>query len=430
MKFNADPIPTSINVVEFFKLILTKKDLCFMTPKNLFQKRIRVISFIALIEAVFILVYMMSISRSEKNAWVLGYSKTRIVMFIPILFLIFAFLWVCIKLWKNSDQAEKFTKKFRISLAEGKFQTLADFCALSVPMGIYLLIKWNFYLDTGFDYQTVVDRITPYLLLATLYCFEFLFVYYPRQLQTSVSQKFSFLEKIRRETTYHNTFPIVLLIFTSFFCIAHFLSWEFQTNPDWKWSLLFFAQEFNLDNENVLPAYYSGFLLLSAANLLGLIAAQKIKNKAPFRFQWALLCAVFIYLALDEVFQIHEHWALPLANLLPSENIFYFAWVPSAIILLIVFAVVFVKFFLKLPPHSKIMFLLSGVVYVSGVLGIEMIAGEYMATFNEWGYDYWKLVALEECVEMLGMIFFNYTLLDYIRRFLPQTADAQKPESD
>jgi hypothetical protein len=200
------------------------------------------------------------------------------------------------------------------------------------------------------------------------------------------------------------------------FIAAHFLSWRFQMDEDLKWSMLFFAQEFNLDNENVLSAYFSGFILFSAGCLLAVIAADRLARRQPMRVQWSLLAFIFFYLSADEVLGLHENLSLSAPGSSDVNQLFYFKWVPVAILFLTGFALLFVRFFLQLPNRSKILFALSGVIYISGVLGVEIIAGRYMATYNEWGYEYWKLAALEEGLEMFGAIFFVYSLIHYIQR--------------
>jgi len=313
------------------------------------------------------------------------------------------FLWKCIQLWR---------KKNDLNLP--KVQALADLCALSVLVGGYLLIKWNCFLDTGFDFQTVVERINPYLLLGTFLSFLYLVYFYPRV--ERLPQGADLYDKVQFEIEQHRGFPLVLAILSGLLVVGHFLAWRFQNNSQWKWSLLFVANEFNLDNENVLPAYFSGLLLLLAAVLLGYLAISKFREKETFRFQWALLAVIFVYLSVDEVVHGHESWSIPVTGLFPNPRFFYFAWIPSAIIALLLFGLFFFRFFLNLPRRAKWLFVLSGALYVGGALGMEMVSGHYMAVFNEWGFDYWRLVAVEESMEMLGIVLFIYTLLDTIEK--------------
>ena len=272
------------------------------------------------------------------------------------------------------------------------------------------MVKWNFFLDTGFDFLTVVERINPYLMVITFYSLLYLIFYYPRQERPAKTA--TLLEKVQFEIIQHRTLPLVMSIFTGLFLVAHFAAWNFQNNPDLKWSLLFFANEFNLDNEKVLPAYYSGMLLLTAAGGIGIIFAHQLRRKGAYLFQWALLSLIFIFMAADEVLQIHEFWSFPALNF----SDFYFSWVPVALLLIALIGLLYFKFFFSLPNRSKLLFFIAAGLYLGGALGMEMVSGNYMATFNEWGFDYWRLVAVEETLEMAGVTFFVFALQDLIQR--------------
>jgi len=298
---------------------------------------------------------------------------------------------------------------------------LADFSILTVLSGGYLLIKWGFFLDTGFDYQTAVLRITPYLLLAVLICIQTILTIYPRSSGENAERHLSFLEGAKQEILKHRQLPIVLVIFSAGFALAHIAGWEMRGNKAWLNTVMFFIDEFNMDNEHVLQSYFSGLLLLIPAALLLVIAAWKQKTKAPFAIQWALLGLIFLYMTVDEVIQIHENWDVPLSNLISSKGYFYIDWVRSAVILVAIFGLLYLRFFFHLPQRTMLLFGLSGAVYLMGVLGLEMLAGEYVSTYQQWGYDYGMLVAREETLEMLGMSLFIFTLHDYIRRHLTAT---------
>ena len=385
------------------------------SPTARVQKRLYLFSSFAFLATILVIIWLLVIPGSAKNDWILGLSKIRLAMLAPLIGLSLLWLWMIFQNQRDPRQGEQFLQLQQGTKFKWGLQSLADACALFAPIGIYLLVKWNFFIDTGFDYQTVVQRINPYLLLITLYSLGFQFVYYPRPEANPDSSSPSLLNKIQCELLRHKTLPFILAGMAVLFVIAHFLSWRFQMDEDLKWSLLFFAQEFNLDNENVLSAYFSGFILFSAGSLLAVIAADQIARKQPMRLQWSLLSIIFIYLSIDEVFGIHEKLSLSGSGISDINQLFYFKWVPVAFIFLIIFGLLFIRFYLQLPNRSKILFALSGVMYLSGVLGVEIIAGRYMAAYNEWGYEYWKLAELEEGLEMFGAIIFNFSLLDYIR---------------
>lgn len=370
------------------------------------------------IETTLTLVFIMAIPKSAKNAWLLGFSKTRYLMAFPITVLLIVLIWAAIRFWKDNTWASRLSQGFQNALENNWLQGLADFSILTVLSGGYLLIKWGFFLDTGFDYQTAVLRISPYLLLVVLICIQIILTIYPRSLRENSERHLSFLEGAKQEILKHRQLPIVLVIFSAGFTLAHIAGWEMRGNKTWLNTVMFFIDEFNMDNEHVLQSYFSGLLLLIPAALLLVIAAWKQKTKAPFAIQWALLGLIFLYMTVDEVIQIHENWDVPLSNLISSKGYFYIDWVRSAVILVAIFGLLYLRFFFNLPRRTMLLFGLSGAVYLMGVLGLEMLAGEYVSTYQQWGYDYGMLVAREETLEMLGMSLFIFTLHDYIRRHL------------
>ena len=373
---------------------------------------------ITAVETILTVVFIMAIPKSAKNAWLLGFSKTRYMMALPVLLLALVLIRLAIRFWKDHDWAERLTGRFQTALENDRLQGLADFSILAVLAGGYLLIKWGFFLDTGFDYQTAVLRITPYLLLAVFFCFQILLTIYPRTLQEKPQQDTGFLESARQEIIRHYQLPIVLVIFSAGFTLAHVGGWEMHAHKAWLNTVMFFIDEFNMDNEHVLQSYFSGLLLLIPAVLLLVIAVYKQQKKTPFALQWALLSLIFFYMSMDEVIQIHENWDIPLSNLISSKGYFYIDWVRSAVILVAIFGLLYLRFFFNLPKKTMVLFGLAGAVYLMGVLGLEMLTGKYVSTYQQWGYDYGMLVAREETLEMLGMSLFVFALSDYIRRHL------------
>ena len=75
----------------------------------------------------------------------------------------------------------------------------------------------------------------------------------------------------------------------------------------------FFAS-INMDKEFNLPAFYSGLLLAVIAFLLKELGVSSIAKQ---RLSWILLSKIFLFLAIDEIFQIHE--LLQLENFAESK---------------------------------------------------------------------------------------------------------------
>jgi len=98
--------------------------------------------------------------------------------------------------------------------------------------------------------------------------------------------------------------------------------------------------------------------------------------------------------------------------------------VPGAIFVLVVL-LAYARFLLHLPKRTLILFLVAGGVFVVGAIGVEMLGsrlefdvvqskGKFMNASVNTQVMYVVAVAIEELLEMLGIVIFVYALLSYI----------------
>lgn len=178
---------------------------------------------------------------------------------------------------------------------------------------------------------------------------------------------------------------------------------------------------FNINREASVPTWYATILLLTAAGLLALIAYRHWHSHAPYRLRWVGLAVVFLYLSMDEASAIHEKLTIPLQDAFQATGYFYFAWIVVGIPLVMIFAVVYLRFWWHLPAVVRNRFLLAGLFYIGGAIGIEAISA------NKWYLDegssllYSAIGTVEELCEMLGVITFIYALLVYMGSTLGMT---------
>lgn len=173
---------------------------------------------------------------------------------------------------------------------------------------------------------------------------------------------------------------------------------------------------FNLDDENNIPTFFSVSLLFFAAVLIGLIALLKKKVSDPFTAHWAILAFIFLYLAIDEAASIHELLGRPTRERLGSwaaTGAFFFSWVIPGIALVVVLALVYLRFWLHLPLRTRLLTFIAGSLYIGGAIGVEIIGGAY---FELYGLDFTYIIiaSIEESLEMVGVILFVFALLKYI----------------
>jgi hypothetical protein len=191
---------------------------------------------------------------------------------------------------------------------------------------------------------------------------------------------------------YANAMLVIGLVLIAIHVGLYLYNYQVEELP---WLLL---QLFDLDEENNIPTWFSSFLLLNNAFFLYLYASV---DQLPKRLHWKLLAAGFLLLALDEVAGLHESF----------NTAVEFNWaIPGAIVVLLV-AVFFVPFLLSLPRRLAALMFVSGVLYVSGVIIVELLSEDLESD----SLIYTMAVALEEGLEMLGAWLFLRILLQHMQ---------------
>jgi len=174
---------------------------------------------------------------------------------------------------------------------------------------------------------------------------------------------------------------------------------------------------FDIDNEQTVPGIFSAALLLICSLLLGAIAYSKKVARDRYTPQWIALAIIFFYLSIDEAIGIHERIGHIVSGKFNPSGFFYYAWTIPGGIFVMICLLAFWRFINHLPHKTKSLFLLAGSIYVGGALIVEMYNGYYKSMH---GYQpiYYALTAVEESMEMLGIVTFIYSLLTYISSYM------------
>jgi len=175
---------------------------------------------------------------------------------------------------------------------------------------------------------------------------------------------------------------------------------------------------FNVDLESNVPTYFSSLMLLIISVLLGIIAQYKNKTKGPYFIHWTLLSIAFLFLSLDEAAGFHEGISGSIRTQWDASGYFQYPWVIPGIFLVLIFVILFFKFWLNLPQKTRMLFLVSGVIYISGAIGIELISGKYAYIHGEDNLVFNMIIMIEEFLEMSGCLCFIYALLRYIEEYI------------
>ena len=181
--------------------------------------------------------------------------------------------------------------------------------------------------------------------------------------------------------------------------------------------MLGFVRQFDLDQENNLPTYFSSINLLLAAVLLSIVALVNADSGSPDTRYWWGLAVGFLLMSVDEAASLHEMLGRMGSAVIGTHQhgLLSIAWiVPGAAVVLTIAAVYF-GFLCRLPARLRWRFILAGIMFVGGAVGVEAIQGRIEELHGTSHRDYVLSVAVEETLEMWSIIFFNSTLLTYLQ---------------
>lgn len=177
-------------------------------------------------------------------------------------------------------------------------------------------------------------------------------------------------------------------------------------------------RKFNFGKEKNFPSIYSSLLLLGASASL-MFTHFRYRIKASSKYLWITLSLVFLFLSLDELLRIHEKLGGSIKHLFPDTGLFYYTWVIPYVIALAILLFAITKPLFRLPKKTIYGFILSGVVFVGGAVGMEIVSGLYIKNSGmpleiaENSLPVYIFYTIEESLEMIGVILFIYYILSY-----------------
>jgi hypothetical protein len=176
----------------------------------------------------------------------------------------------------------------------------------------------------------------------------------------------------------------------------------------------------SLSEEANVPTWYSSMLLFSCGVILCAIGLAVRSTAGRFWKHWSFLGIVFVYMSLDETAQFHER----LNSILPPlHGAFYFSWIIPVGIAVAVVGIAYLRFLAHLPPPTRRRFVVAGILYVGGALGMEIPLGIWTEHAGGDNLGYALIDFVEESLEMLGAALF---LLALLRHWV----ELEQPERD
>lgn len=190
------------------------------------------------------------------------------------------------------------------------------------------------------------------------------------------------------------------------------------------------VQLFDVKKEESIPTWYSEVLLLLCSALLAVIFVAIRREGGRFAGYWLGLSAIFLFLSADEGSSIHEKMGQLGKRILAAigagqSGFLTYAWVVPGAALVLVFTLVYLRFFFGLPTKYRLLFLAAGATYVGGALFLESLSAFYVSLHGgQQGMTSAQratviaITTSEETSEMMGAIFFVYALLSYMREYV------------
>ncbi len=177
---------------------------------------------------------------------------------------------------------------------------------------------------------------------------------------------------------------------------------------------------FNLNQEGNIPTAYQALMIFTSSAFLFLLSlSAKSKNEKSY---FRIFSCLMFFIGFDEKFALHEQFIEPIRNLFNTSGFFYFAWVIPYGILVLICALFFYGLINTFPPNIRKLIFLSGVIYILGELGFELISGNLVSlygpksAFNQTQSFYYSfLTTIEESFGLIGILFFNFALLKLLK---------------
>ena len=220
----------------------------------------------------------------------------------------------------------------------------------------------------------------------------------------------------------------LVIIFLSVISLGlHFSAMTFG----YRGILMGLVRLFDVGMDNNIPTWYSSFALLLCSCVIAVIAWTKDINRGRYVMHWKVLSAILVFLSIDEVAMMHEQSGKLLKVLnIDTSGFPIMGWFIVAIPVMVVLALTYLKFLAHLPAKTRLLIGVAGTIFLGGAIGTEMV-GKYNFDLHGASINLTMITAVEEFMEMLGIVVFLYALLSYLSLYIQEVqihiGEARRP---
>ena len=177
-----------------------------------------------------------------------------------------------------------------------------------------------------------------------------------------------------------------------------------------------FFEYFDVGEERNIPTLYSVIALTVAATLLATNARHSWEKCDGQHRYWAGLALIFLFLAFDEGTKIHEKMSGVMERWVTPKGYLYWLWVIPYGFAVLVIAVLYLRFLVRLSRASRYRFTLAVMIFLGGAIGVDMLQAREadLMIGSDYTILYCVLYSLEEFPEMTGVAVLIYALLKHL----------------
>jgi len=168
-----------------------------------------------------------------------------------------------------------------------------------------------------------------------------------------------------------------------------------------------------------VPTWFTSAAFLTCALLLLIIAAHTHRASLRAALLWGLLALLLLALSVNEIFAVEHSSLLDYASralrlALGTDGLTTLVVIGGGVS--VAGVVLYSRFFLSLPAGTRRAFLVAGVVYLGGAIGLELASTLIVRLAGNHSLLYLTVSNIEELAEVAGVLIFLYALLAYIEQ--------------
>lgn len=163
-----------------------------------------------------------------------------------------------------------------------------------------------------------------------------------------------------------------------------------------------------------IPNWFKAILMLISSIILFFISQIKKWEQDRFQKHWLFLSLIFLLMNIIQSADIHNALSPCIRTALGVGGWFYFAWVIPGIGIVVALGLIYLRFFMNLPPKTRLLIFIAGLTYVIGAIGLEMATAYYFVRYGMENLGYAGLSAVHEAMKMAGLVLFIHALMDLL----------------